>query len=309
MKAKGQPNIVTDAQGVKKVNSLVIDNANSAVARQTMSCEVINEDALTISVQDIGNYTMMWTPTEAIELPMGYFAELGLEAKHPCPEIIAFTLGFLLTENLIQSLSEVRAVSICPDVQSLVNVTLFAPKASQVIRKDVVMTSSCGICGGRELISNEYKALPVSGNQLTIKAELFAAMMTNLKAQQAVFKQCGGAHAAAVFDDQGKLLVVTEDLGRHNALDKAIGKCLLSNIELKGKGVLLSSRLSLEMVSKAARAGIELIAAVSAPSSLAIEVAERCNITLLGFVRDQRLTCFSHYKRLDMGDNGKLSCQ
>jgi FdhD protein len=101
-----------------------------------------------------------------------------------------------------------------------------------------------------------------------------------------------------VFDNAGKIVACAEDIGRHNALDKAIGKCLLNDIQTAGRGAALTSRLSLEMVSRCARAGIELITAVSAPTSMAIDVARKCNITLCAFVRETRATVFTHPERV-----------
>jgi len=120
----------------------------------------------------------------------------------------------------------------------------------------------------------------------------------NLASEQVLFDACGGTHAVGVFDESGRILSSAEDAGRHNALDKAIGNCLLKGIPMAGRGAALSGRVSLEMVSKCARAGIELISAISAPTTLAIEVAESCGITLCAFVREKRATVFTHPHRL-----------
>jgi len=122
-----------------------------------------------------------------------------------------------------------------------------------------------------------------------------------VREQQVLFQACGGTHAVGIFDGRGQLLVVAEDTGRHNALDKAIGKSLLGGIPVAGCGVVLSGRASLEIVGKCARAGIELVSAISAPTSLAVEVAERCNITLCAFVRESRATVLSHPRRVLVG--------
>jgi FdhD protein len=114
-----------------------------------------------------------------------------------------------------------------------------------------------------------------------------------------LFEKTGGAHAAAIFDTAGSIMAFAEDIGRHSAFDKVIGKCLMAGLETKGCGVALSGRISLEMVTKAARAGIELIAAVSAPSSFAIEAAQRWNITLCGFVRSGRMNVYTYQQRID----------
>jgi FdhD protein len=282
--------------GLVEVTAQAKKGAGKALAPEL--CQVIEEDALTIVVNDVGTYTLMYTPTQAVSLPMAYFSEYGLEADNSCPEMLAFSTGFLLTEGIINCLDDIRAMSVCADEPSIVKVTLFNPEQVEIRRKDVMMTSSCGICGGREAVEQSLNHLPKVTQTLTCQADSFSFLMQSMQSRQEIFNQCGGSHAAAIFDGNGKIVVLCEDLGRHNALDKAIGSCLLQGIDLKGKGLLLSSRLSLEMVSKAAIAGIELIAAVSAPTSMAINIAENCGITLCGFVRQERLTAFTHPDRV-----------
>jgi FdhD protein len=138
-------------------------------------------------------------------------------------------------------------------------------------------------------------SLPRTADTLRVSPAELADMTELLRQQQIIFPATGGTHAAGIYRE-GKLLAVSEDLGRHNAFDKAIGKCILEGIETAGAAAVLSSRVSFEMVAKAARAGIELIAAVSAPSTLAIETARRCNITLCGFVRgsEANVYCCPH---------------
>jgi len=119
-----------------------------------------------------------------------------------------------------------------------------------------------------------------------------------MHSMQKLFETTGGAHAAGIFDKSGSIIAFAEDIGRHSAFDKAIGKCLIAELNTKRCGVVLSGRISLEMVSKAARAGIELIGAVSAPSSFAIEAAKKWNITLCGFVRPGRMNVYTHLERI-----------
>jgi len=122
--------------------------------------------------------------------------------------------------------------------------------------------------------------------------------MAQMRQGQQIFEQTGGSHAAAIFDQSGQVLAVAEDLGRHNALDKAIGMVLLHRGSVVGCGVVLSSRLSLEMVLKAVRTGLQMLLAVSAPTSLAIEVADKFGVTLCGFVRGRRATVYTHPQRV-----------
>ena len=120
-----------------------------------------------------------------------------------------------------------------------------------------------------------------------------------LRETQTVFEATGGVHAAGVFDAAGAMLATAEDIGRHNALDKAIGECLLAGRATGGCGVVLSGRVSFELVAKAARAGVEVILAVSGPTSLAVEAADRWNITLCGFVRGDRMNVYTHPGRIE----------
>ena len=163
--------------------------------------------------------------------------------------------------------------------------------------RNLLIVSSCGACGAEEL-DEKIDNLPVAGDTLHIEAALLGTINGTLRRQQSLFEACGGTHAVALFDAAGRVLSSAEDTGRHNALDKAVGKCLLEGVPTAGLGAALSGRVSLEMVTKCARAGIELITAISAPTSLAVEVADRCNITLCAFVRDGRATIFTHPGRI-----------
>jgi len=147
-------------------------------------------------------------------------------------------------------------------------------------------------------VAQRIAALPSVGDSLRVDAGLLHSVYAALRKRQSLFGACGGTHAAALFDEKGTIISSAEDTGRHNALDKAIGKCLLAGVETAGRGAALTSRLSLEMVSKCARAGIELITAVSAPTSMAIDVALTCGITLCAFVRETRATVFTHPARV-----------
>jgi FdhD protein len=283
--------------GLKSVMALASNQIGTELKRQQFW--LVTEDSLTINVVDVGDYTLMWTPTQALVPPLGYSPDMGICCDHGSTEALALALGFVFTEGIISSLNQIKMMSVCPDEPSIVRVTLFEPAKAVTYRKNIIMTSSCGVCGGREAINNSLNKLPKVGRVLTINSNKFPQLMKDMRCNQAVFEQSGGSHAAAVFNSFGNLMCSAEDLGRHNALDKVIGDCLLHDISMKGKGVLLSSRISLEMVTKAAMAGIEIIAAVSAPTSLAVKVAEQCGITLCGFVRGQRMTIYSHPQRIE----------
>lgn len=282
-------------KGVVDVEALQIGkgDAVSAAAR----CQVVEEDALTLDVQGIGHYTLMWTPTTHNTSPQGFTLEDGLLGEEEQPEGLCLAMGFALSEGLIGSLADIRSLSICPEDPKVVQLQLHRPERVNATRKNLVITSSCGICGPREILEDNVLELSEVADTLRVEHRQFARLMERMREEQLIFEQTGGSHAAAVFAPSGRILAVAEDLGRHNALDKAIGMALLEQGQVAGCGVVLSSRLSLEMVLKAVRTGLEMMLAVSAPTSLAIEVAERFGVTLCGFVREGRATVYSHPQR------------
>lgn len=235
---------------------------------------VIVEELLTIMVDGVGNFAVMCTPTD----------------------VQALALGFVFSEGLISSIEDVAGFSHNPEQRS-VALRLDAPPQHAVPR-NLIVTSSCGLCGSRNVDQLLAGGL-VSGDSLCVSAATLRGAVQAMQGRQKLFRRTGGAHAAGIFDAEGRLIAFGEDIGRHNALDKAVGGCLLREVSPAGCGAVLSGRVSLELVAKAARAGLEIIAAVSAPSSLAIQAAQRCNITLCGFVREQRATVYTHPRRIE----------
>jgi FdhD protein len=264
---------------------------------ENVDTQVIQEDALTIDVEDIGTYTLMWTPTDLVEAD-GYVdgdGQLGEQGS----AALALTTGFLFTEGIIRGMEDIHTMAACDQTPGVVRVQLKAPENVITRRRNVMMTSSCGVCGSREVIENNSFGLTRVPDKMRLDARGFSQLMKEMQSHQAIFAETGGAHAAAIFSADGLIHAVAEDLGRHNALDKVIGATLLAGADFSSKGALLSSRLSLEMVTKAVRAGLEIVAAVSAPTSLAIEVAESFGLTLCGFVRGERATIFTHPHRIE----------
>jgi FdhD protein len=283
-------------KGVVDVDALYIANADAE--SETSQCRVVEEDALTLDVQGVGHYTLMWTPTVLNTGPQGFTLEDGLLGEDEQPEGLCLAMGFALSEGLITSLDDIRSLSVCPDNPKVVLVQLHDPDKVVTNRKNVVINSSCGICGPREILEDNALGLESVPDTLRLEHRQFAPLMAQMREDQQIFEQTGGSHAAAIFDESGQILAVAEDLGRHNALDKAIGTVLLHRGNVNGCGAVLSSRLSLEMVLKAVRTGLQMMLAVSAPTSLAIEVADRFGVTLCGFVRDRRATVYSHPQRV-----------
>lgn len=200
--------------------------------------------------------------------------------------------GFLFSEGLIDRGEAVARIRYCTDAPQQYNVVsvYLAPGADvdpALLSRNFYTTSSCGVCGKAsiEAVAGPACAPVAAGPE--IDAALLLSLPPKLREAQRVFERTGGLHGAAQFTAQGDLVRVREDVGRHNALDKLVGAALLGGeLPLAGCIVLVSGRLSFELVQKAARAGVPVLAGVSAPSSLAVELAEQAGMTLAGFVRD-----------------------
>jgi len=237
-------------------------------------CDVVVEELLTIMVEGVGDFAIMCTPCD----------------------VEALAVGFAFSEGMISSVDDVIDCLYRAD-QKTVGLRLEDPQRGASGR-NLVVTSSCGLCGSRN-IDRLLTGYVTSADSLRVQAAVLRHVVEEMHARQVLFKQTGGTHAAGIFGADGELLALGEDIGRHNALDKAIGKCLLEQPPLASHGAVLSGRVSLELVAKVARAGLEMVVAVSAPSSLAIQAAERCNITLCGFVRRDRATVYTHPRRIE----------
>jgi FdhD protein len=205
----------------------------------------------------------------------------------------ALAVGFLFYEGLIESADQVAQLDLPEDRGAVIRVRL-AEEAPQTAGPGPASISQVG----SEALARRIASLPQVGHHLEVRGQVLRAASAALRKSQSLFEASGGTHAAGIFDEAGTLLTWAEDVGRHNALDKAIGQCLIAGIPVAGRGAALSGRVSLEMAAKCARAGIELIAAVSAPTSLAVDAAQRCNMTLCAFVRDERATVFTHPARI-----------
>jgi FdhD protein len=232
--------------------------------------------------------------------------------------------GFLLAERVIRGADDLGTIAHCTDRrepdgadrrsagasadarhgENIVNVTLANASGGVVDRlladrRQVTTSSSCGLCGRRtiESLATEAAAL---GAEWTVAAATIAALPEKLRAQQAVFDDTGGLHAAGLFERNGILVDVAEDVGRHNAVDKIVGRMLMRDALPLSTGMLcVSGRTSFEIVQKAVCAGIPVVAAVSAPSTLAIELADAFGVTLIGFVRGDSFNIYAHPERLE----------
>ena len=216
-------------------------------------------------------------------------------------------VGFLKTEGLIDGPEVLRidlgdpAAMNQPDDQVTVRLAR-AFDASLVAERHFVATASCGICGKASLDEVAVRSDPIPDGPI-VSRRVLLALPDLLRAAQRAFDETGGLHAAGLFTASGELLALREDVGRHNALDKLVGSQVLAKaMPLHGRILMVSGRVSFEIVQKAAVAGVPVVAAVSAPSDLAIQAAERLNVTLVGFLRGDGFNVYAHDERIDLRD-------
>jgi FdhD protein len=215
--------------------------------------------------------------------------------------------GFLLSEGIVRARSDLREIARCTLPASLgnvLNVTLsaaakFTPAATH---RFGTISTSCGLCGKTSIEFIRQQFAPIdSSRRIQIEAATLLGLPERLRMAQGNFARTGGIHAAAIFDLDGNLIVLREDIGRHNAVDKAIGRAFLDDLLPLGNHIMIvSGRSSLEIVQKALAAGIPIVAAVSAPSTLAVNFARESNQTLIGFLRPPTFNIYAHIERVRM---------
>jgi FdhD protein len=242
--------------------------------------------------------------------------EIRLHGPGQEPEALAVTMrtpghdfelavGFCLTEGLVRSADDLDTVAYCLAGEGEQEYNVVTVKARQRVERSghqrvFVANASCGLCGKATLDEVEQQCEPVGAGPVVARS-VVGALPERLRAAQTVFDATGGLHAMARFTPDGELLALREDVGRHNALDKLVGHALLERKLPLGDDVLMvSGRVSFEIVQKAAMAGIPILCAVSAPSSLAVDAARRFGQTLVGFVRGDSANVYTHPERLDL---------
>lgn len=211
--------------------------------------------------------------------------------------------GFLFSEGIVSKPSQIAGITRMPDGNPnivVVSLSLEVSIKPIVVQRAFVMTSACGLCGKSSLAALESNRCPILSPQTTtFRAEVLYSLPEVLRRRQSIFDRTGGLHAAALFDSCGRLEALREDVGRHNAVDKLIGNALLrGRTPLQDSMVLVSGRASYELVQKCLMGGVPLLAAVGAPSSLAVSTASRSGMTLVGFLRDGRFNAYSNPGRL-----------
>ena len=253
--------------------------------------ELVVEEPLEIRVGQRSLIVVMRTPGHDFELAAGFLYTESLIASSDDIEIIAYCE----TEN-----SDTEDADVSP-LQNIVNVQLREElnlDAQSGWQRNFHANASCGLCGKMTIESVRQQVSPVKSGFRLNQAVLYR-LNDRLREAQSVFEKTGGLHAAGLFNAEGELLIVREDIGRHNAVDKVIGQALLSDlVPLEQHVLMVSGRASFEIVQKALFARIPIVVAVSAASTLAVDLAEEGNLTLIGFMRGQRMAVYSCPERV-----------
>lgn len=272
----------------------------------------MNRPILTVPVQKIdGDSSAPFQDLLAVEEPLeirlgGRTVSITMRTPGNDFDLAA---GFLFTEGILHDIAEIRDIhwSHLPDgnprqIGNSVTVELNPGIEVDLDRlsRHFYTTSSCGVCGKASIEAIEVQGRPVlPRNAPLVRQEVIHRLPERLRQAQAVFERTGGLHAAALFTPEGELQLLREDIGRHNAVDKVIGaEMLAGHTPLSERFLFVSSRASFELVQKAIAGGVPMLAAVGAPSSLAVETAQRFNMTLIGFVRDNRFNIYSGASRI-----------
>ncbi|MGO9077482.1 MAG: formate dehydrogenase accessory sulfurtransferase FdhD [Streptosporangiaceae bacterium] len=249
----------------------------------------------------------------AAEEPLGIRVggeALTLTMRTPGDDI-DLAAGFLVSEGIARSAADIASIRICTGQRcghgdhdgtgNIADVQL-SPTAAPVRRRNFLTTSACGVCGKTSIEDLAVQpAFDLAADQVTVPAAVLAGLPDTLREAQRVFDSTGGLHAAGLFSADGELLAVREDVGRHNAVDKVVGWALRTGqLPLSGRVLLVSGRASFELAQKAVLAGIPVLAAVSAPSSLAAELAEQAGLTLVGFLRGASMNVYTGAGRIQV---------
>jgi FdhD protein len=238
--------------------------------------EVVREALLVVRILGGGDFSLMHTPGDEEEL----------------------ALGFLLAEGWIERADDVASLELCEGGDTI-KVRLARAPAKPAAERTLILHPSCGLCGREDAVPFLAALEPVPAEARFPLAALLG-LTDRLRAHQTLFAATGGSHATGLFDAAGRFLAVGEDIGRHAAFDKAVGRAMRAGIDTGGRGAALSGRSSLEMIAKAARARLALVVAVGAPSAAAIDLAARLGIGLAGFARGDELVLYAARHRVEL---------
>jgi FdhD protein len=217
-------------------------------------------------------------------------------------------MGFLFNEGIIQDFSQIINIRYCenvkPEEQGNVLKISLLPEVElnfKHLQRHFYTSSSCGVCGKTSIENLQKQCRMIPATQAAMSANRIIQLPKIVRQAQTVFEYTGGLHAAALFDFAGNLIALREDVGRHNAMDKLIGYQLFSRqIPLNNSLILVSGRLSYELVQKTIMAGVPILAAIGAPSSLAVDLAQHFGLTLIGFLRENQLNIYTHPQRIQV---------
>jgi FdhD protein len=261
-----------------------------------------------------GSFTVVHRPdTVTVEEPLEIRVDaraLAVTMRTPGDDF-DLTIGFLVTEGLLSGADDVDTLMHCTDTGddgsptfNVVDVQLRAGVTVPDVglQRSFATTSSCGVCGKTSIDAIRVRSpYDLTTDTTTVSPHVLAGMPDALREHQKVFDRTGGLHAAGLFTTDGELLAVREDVGRHNAVDKIVGWAAREHrLPLSGTVLMVSGRISFELAQKALMAGIPTLAAVSAPSSLAIDLAQECGLALVGFLRPPRMTVYAGAERLSL---------
>ncbi len=242
---------------------------------------------------------------EPLEIRVGQFP-LSVTMRTPGQDL-ELAAGFLFTEGLIQSRAQIAALAHGTGADgkpsgNVVQVELAGVSLDRErLQRNFFAASSCGICGKASIEAVRVRGISAPGAEPRLDPEVLCALPEKLRAAQTVFGRTGGLHAAGIFSAAGELVVLREDVGRHNAVDKVIGWALLEGrVPLAGHVLMVSGRGGFEIVQKALVGGVPVVACVSAPSSLAVQLARELGLMLVGFLRERRFVVYSGEQRLHL---------
>ncbi|HEY9680990.1 MAG TPA: formate dehydrogenase accessory sulfurtransferase FdhD [Drouetiella sp.] len=296
----GTAESVVGDKSVKQIKTTRVSSLDREVSTEQLLDTVSVEEPLEIRVshKDARTTSTATGNTSTDSMPQ----QIAVTMRTPgCDKELA--VGFLFTEGIISGESDIADIILdkrCNGVTVHLREHVVLDPA--VFSRHSFVASSCGICGKKSIaavrVKRQFECLH---DQPQISYGLIHQLPALQRAQQSEFERTGGIHASCLFDVSGNLLAIKEDVGRHNALDKLLGAELLAGrLPLKDSILMLSGRASFELVQKAAHAGLAVVAAVGAPSSLAVQLAEECDMTLLGFVRDGRFNIYSGSHRIQL---------
>ena len=270
-------------EDIRVANTRVMRWANGGLDNETEDW-VAREEPLEIRVKGESIVVTMRTP--------GHDEELAI--------------GFLLAEGVITNSSDVLEIAYCQQGEAslhknILNVFL-SPEVEinlDRLKRNVYASSSCGLCGKASIESLQNIFEPLNKIETVISVDKILTLAQRLRAKQSTFDKTGGLHAAGIFDRNGELLILREDIGRHNAVDKILGHLFLKNrMPLEDCVLMVSGRASFEIIQKSLAGRVGIICAVSAPSSLAVDMAKESGQTLIGFLRERKFNVYSHKERI-----------